>query len=74
MDNIPQDVAEMICYKHWQKFSRRQKLDLINCAITSIFMEDKPELNKQERYRIALLDRMRKKEIIENWVKPKYDD
>ena len=74
MENIPNDVAVMLDYKNWHKKSRLEKLNLLNWAIVEIFMADKMVLAKQERSRIAMLDRMRKREIINNWIKPKYDD
>ena len=73
-ESIPVEILEMINYKNWGKLTRKEKLDLVNCAITDIYMAEDFDPDKRCMRKITQLNSLRKKLIANNWEKPKYDD
>ena len=73
-ERLPAEIFDLIDYDHWKDMGRIQRLDKLNNVIIGIYTQDKLVLSKTEIRIIAGLDRIRRKEVINNWVKPKYDD
>jgi len=73
-DRLPTEILQLLGWERWGSMNRLQKLESLNNVIIGIFMQDKLVLNKRDIRIIGELDRIRRKEVMNNWVKPKYDD
>ena len=73
-DRLPIEILQLIGWERWGSMKRRERIDSLANVIVGIFMQDKLVLNKRDTRIIAELDRIRRKEAMNNWVKPKYED